>query len=104
MQRWQRSAHRINYPDSVGARLAQHGDGDRVFAIERGPALEGFQAVLHLGHLFEPHRIAAPVADDDVGKVCGILELAIGLQGQCLARSIKGADGRVDVRRTQRRT
>ncbi|OIQ74166.1 hypothetical protein GALL_441890 [mine drainage metagenome] len=85
----------------MGTGLALDGDSDRVLAIQGRPGLEGFDTVLDFGHITKPHRVAAPVADNQAGKIGGITQLLIGPQGHGLHRAVPGAHRRIDIGRAQ---
>jgi hypothetical protein len=88
--------------DRVGARLAQHGQGDRALAVEGRRGLDRLEAVLDLRDVAQAHRIAVARADDQVRELGGVAQLLVRLQGQRLLRPFERADRRVGVRGAQR--
>jgi len=48
----------VHHAHGVGTRLALDGQSDGGLAIQGGLALERLQAVFHLGHIAQPHRVA----------------------------------------------
>jgi hypothetical protein len=90
-------AHRIDDLDRVRVGLAVDRERDRRVAVERRRRLDGLEAVLDRRDFLQPHRVAALVADDQLGELGGVAQLPVGLQRQRLRRALERADRRVGV-------
>jgi hypothetical protein len=94
-------ANGVDDLDRVGIGLAQDRQRDGRLAVERCRRLDGLEAVLDRGHFLQPDRVAALAADDQLGKLGGIAQLPVGLQGQRLRRPLERSDRRVGIGRAQ---
>ena len=93
----------VHHLHRISARLALHRQGNRGLAIQGGPAAECFQAVFHLGHIAQTHRVAALGAHNQIGKFGRIAQLLVGLEHQRLLGAFEGTHRCIHVGSSQGR-
>ena len=79
LQAGQQALDAFHHLHRVGAGLLLHRKDHGQFAVHPEDALVRRDAVLHVGHIFEAHRIAVPVRDDHGPELVGRVQLAVGL-------------------------